>query len=396
MEILTRNNYESFYKIATVDSSNKEKNQAQVVLDGVNDQVLINGLILDLQSSRGGTIMVGAGQLYTSGQIILDGKGSTSTPTVNLIGAGNQATIINCQVDTDGILCRNAFNGKVEGFGVNVLGTGCGFEIKGGDSASNYNGVGIRGCYNSEFNNITVKGDSYGHTGIGIKLGNPFRSIFNNIECFGVGNGMRIYAQSDQFDAGDCIFNRLFMEIIGGAGRYAYLLDSDVPNTSTSFVGKVNKCIFNSIQGFAQTDGSVGLKLDGKWAVQNNTFDKIALQNFQTVIDNVSSNFNEFKMDYCTTWAGPSPLPNQKIIKSGVKAVKNMYSGNSAYIDQAISYIEDNSTSLATRNIYKQLAFDTGPNANISYSGTLYTQIMQSVVTNTYGGTIDPVYNASL
>jgi hypothetical protein len=394
IEFLPRNNFESFYKVATVDATNKEKDEAQVVLDGVNDQIKINELIQNLQSSRGGTIMVGAGKLYTSGQIIIDGKGSTSTPTINLIGTGNQSTIINCQIDTDGIICRNAFNGKVEGFGFEVDGTSTGFEVKGGNENGNFSGVGIRGCYNSEFRNLTVKGADT-HTGVGIKLGNHFRSVFDNIEGFNLKNGMRVYAQSDLFNPGDCTFGRLFMEVQGGAGTYAYLIDSDVPNSSTTFVGQINQCLFNSLQGVAQSDGATGLKLDGKWAVQNNTFGKIGLQEFQTVIDNVSSDSNEFKMDYCTTWTGSSPLPNQKMIKSGIKATKNVYEGNNAFIDQAITYIEDNSQSLATRNIYEKLSFEAGTNANIGYSGTSYTQITQSMVTNISGGTVDPAYNAS-
>lgn len=395
IQFLPRNNYQDLYRVATVDSTTKEKNDADIALDGINDQIKINELVINLQSSRGGTIMIGAGQLYTSSHIKIDGKGSTNTPTVNLIGAGTQATIINCSSDTNGILLMNAYSGECSGFGVNVSGSGVGFEVKAGDENGIFSGVGIRGCYNAEIKNITVKSDTP-NTSLAFKLGNPFRSTFANLEGFGTYQGMRIYAQDDTFNGGDCKFDRLFMEIMGGAGSYAYCLDSDVLNTSTSFVGQINQCQFNIMQGFAQSDGGTGLKLTGKWAIQNNTFNQISLQQFKTIIDNQSSNSCRFNLDYCSNWTGANPLPNQAGIRSGVEAVKNVYTGNSGFVNQAVMYIEDNSQSLATRNIYQRLRLEAGPLANITYSGTAFTQITQSMVSNANGGTVDPIYNPSM
>lgn len=217
------------YIVAANGTDSKWTDVADYTCDGTADDVQIQAAI-DAVKTAGGTVLLSPGTFVCAAAIVIDGAGGADTVTVSLIGQGNETTILDMANNIDGIQLTDDPKVNIYDLQIQVLGTGDGIQATA--DATVY-----RGFWNSHFKNIYIRGDFSTHSGWALNFENPFRSLFENIEANGVGNGIRLVATNSAFNPGNCLFMRCFMDLsqANGIGYLLYTPDGG---------GQFNICTF--------------------------------------------------------------------------------------------------------------------------------------------------------
>jgi hypothetical protein len=162
------------------------------------------------------------------------------------------------------------------------------------DNAGHSNNVSF---WHSSFRNLRINGGfASTDTVWGMELGMPWRSTFENIEIEGCRNGIKVINNATMQNAGDCVFSRFFVEIVG-TGGYALYVDS--------IDGNMNQNTWIDFEAGANSTGCTGIYLGGTAGTASQRFiGNLNLEQFQTLINVANGNSNVFDCNYITCDTG--------------------------------------------------------------------------------------------
>jgi hypothetical protein len=241
------------YTVAANDASDRDKAVADYVCDGTADNVEIQAAIDAVEANGGGTVLLSEGTFAIATGLTIQGTSNSDSYNITLKGQGNETTKLNGANNVDVITLSNIPKVHISDIQIGVLGTGDGIV------ATAYGSSPYRSFWNSSFKNIYVRGDFSGHSGWAFYLENPFRSVFENIEANGVGNGIHLRSTNSNFNPGNLLFKRCFVDLsqANGIGYQLYTVDGG---------GQFNICTFiqcEAIDSEATSTTSVGWHFRG-------------------------------------------------------------------------------------------------------------------------------------
>jgi hypothetical protein len=262
--------------VAAVDAPADVIAGADYTCDGTADDVQIQAA-LTAAASSGKRVQLSMGHFTLAAQINLDGADDVDIEgDIYLRGCGPSNTILTAASGaTAGIMIRKVAKVHISDLRVEVGGATHGFA----SVATLTAGAGYRSFWLSSFKNLQVVGPFDGsHSGYGFHFDNPFRSVFENLECAGIGNGVRLYSTSNNFNPGDCTFTRCFMDLFGNT-RFGYKIESTVAS------GVVNQIEFSMVEAIASGTGCTGIYLGGTGPVTHIKFHGVNLEQFDTLVN---------------------------------------------------------------------------------------------------------------
>ena len=307
--------------VVAADAPAGEAARGDYVCDGAADDVQILAAIADVQAmsggvpTRSGRVLLSQGTFVLSNRIVIDGGGDVNVEhNVMLQGAGESATVIDATAGSlvSGIHLTGSCKVHLSDFRVLVDGATHGISSAGELTAAAV----YRSFWQSSFRNLTIAGDWEAHTGYGFHLGSPFRSVFENIEVGGCGNGFRLFSESDNFNPGDCTFQRIFCDIVGN-GHRAFSIES------TKVDGNMNQIEFSMCEAITDGTGCTGIYLGGSGAtpgpVNHCKFHGINLEQFDTCFEVNNGEGNQIDGNYWEL----GPGSGLTLIKFGDNAINN-------------------------------------------------------------------------
>src|SRR4051794_28111672 len=167
----------STWVVAATDSSAADKAAADYVCDGTADNSEIQSAINAAQSNNGGTVLLAKGTYNIARTVIIAGNDDPDDPDpVQLRGVSQLTTYLNGARDVDVLSLRNCAQAHLSDLTIKIAGRGSGLV------ATNPGATSGRTFSESSFRNLHVDGGfGTGNTGWGIKMTNPFRSVFENL-----------------------------------------------------------------------------------------------------------------------------------------------------------------------------------------------------------------------
>lgn len=284
------------YYVAASNASTAEKAKATVVCDGTADNIEIQAAITACKGV--GIVQLSAGTFNLSGQLTISGDNNVDVEAdQHLYGAGASNTLLNVASGlASGLNITACAKVHLAHFRLYVSGATHGIS-------SAYSGVsasGYRSFWGSSFKNIQVIGPWDGsHTGYAFHLGSFFRSTFENLEAGGIGNGIRIFSENANFNPGDSVFTRCFMDLMG-ANRRAYSLESTVTNST------LNQLEFVMCEAIASGTGCTGIYLGGTESVNYTHWRGVNLEQLDTLVHLNNAEGNSFDLNYVQLRDGAS------------------------------------------------------------------------------------------
>lgn len=264
---------------------------AQYVCDGIADQVQIQQALDDARDHGGGEVQLTVGDFNLAAPLSVEGTDDVDVEIgIALRGQGARATQLVAGAGlTSAIHLTKVVRVQLESFGITIDGATDGIT----SSTTNGASSGHRSFWNSSFKNLQVYGPwDGGHTGRAINMGSPFRSVFENVEIGGVGNGVRMYSEHADFNPGDCTMERVFVELVGNNG-IAYDIES------TTADGVMNQIEFEMCEAIANGTGCTGIRLGGGIGPVHHTHWRgINLEQFDKLIDLQRGGGNTFRLNY--------------------------------------------------------------------------------------------------
>lgn len=306
--------------VATADSPANWKAVARFVCDGVADDVELQLAINESLAAGGGSILLAPGTFAVSQTLQVVGVDDVDAQiTLFILGTGkNSSTLVGAE-DTDVIHLGQIIKVSFHDFGIDVHGSGSGITSQASASAVQ------RSFWDSAFINLHIGGDWATHTGWAMNLGSPFRSIFENIEIGGVGNGIRLYSEYDVFNPGDCVFTRVFVELASSGPGIAYQLDSPTG------LGSVNQINFNMCEAIAGMAGCTGIQLIGATGSNFNRFWGTNMEQMLISVDVQTGEGNIFELDYT------QPTDGGTFFHCGATTQNNVFSSVDAFVEAPVS-----------------------------------------------------------
>ncbi|MGW4728840.1 SGNH/GDSL hydrolase family protein [Streptomyces shenzhenensis] len=275
---------------------------ATYVCDGIADQVQIQQAIDAARDHGGGVVQLTVGDYNLTAPLSIEGTDDVDVEIgVILWGQGARATMLKGGPGLTSVIHLT----KV----VRVQLCDIGLDIAGGThgiTSATTNGAssGHRSFWNSAFKNVQINGPWDGsHTGWAINLGSPFRSVFENLEIGGVGNGIRQYSEHADFNPGDCTFNRVFVELVGD-NKLAYEIES------TTADGVMNQIEFTMCETIANGTGCTGIRLAGAggWGTSHTHWRGVNLEGFDRLVHVERGSSNTFRLNHVSLRSGASGL----------------------------------------------------------------------------------------
>lgn len=344
--------------VASAGASAREKARADYVCDGTADQVQIQAAIAAAQAEGGGIVQLSPGNFNIAATITINGTLSENDPkTVTLLGCGAQVTELTAAVNTIGITISNWAQVNLADFGMFISGSGIGIKSVGVNNVANSNNVSF---WHSSFRNLRVNGGFVTTDTVwAMELGMPWRSTFENIEVEGCRNGIKIINNATMQNAGDCVFSRFFVEIVG-TGGYALYVDS--------VDGNMNQNTWLDFEAGAGSTGCTGIYLGGTVGTASQKFiGNLNLEQFQTLINVANGNSNEFNCNYITCDTGGA---TNKGFVTGSNSYNNTF--RAAYFNIAASdsvkVIEDGNTTSNAPNIFERIRLENNTAGTVTYS----------------------------
>ncbi|MEW2451183.1 hypothetical protein AB0896_27120 [Streptomyces parvulus] len=274
---------------------------AAYVCDGIADQEEIQAALDDARDNGGGEIQLTVGDYNLTAPLSVEGTDDVDVE-IGIIVRGQGARITRLVAGagiTAAIHLTKVVRVMFDSFGITVDGATDGIT----SATTNGPSSGHRSFWNSSFKNLQVEGPwDGGHTGWAINMGSPFRSVFENLEIGGVGNGVRMYSEHADFNPGDLTFERCFVELVGNGG-VAYKVES------TTADGVMNQMEFEMVEAIANGTGCTGIEIGGGVGPVHHTHWRgVNLEQFDKLINVVRGGGNTFRCNYVELRAGVTGL----------------------------------------------------------------------------------------
>lgn len=361
------------------NASAREKARADYLCDGIADQVQIQQAIDAVQAEGGGIVQLSPGGFNLAATLTLNGTLDENNPkTVSLYGCGAQVTELTVAANTVGITISNWAQVNLADFGMFISGSGIGIKSIGVNNVANSNNVSF---WHSSFRNLRINGGFVATDTVwGMELGMPWRSVFENIEVEGCRNGIKVINNATMQNAGDCVFNRFFVEIVG-AGGYALYIDS--------VDGNMNQNTWIDFEAGAGTgrSGNTGIWLGGTAGTASQKFiGNLNLERFATLINVANGNSNLFDANYITCEGVGA---TNKGFVTGTNSYNNTF--RSAYFNIAtndtVKVIEDANTTSNAPNIFERIRLENNTGGTVTYS-TSSSTVLRDITTFNTGNAI--------
>jgi hypothetical protein len=345
------------YVVAS-NASAREKARADYVCDGVADQVQIQAAIDAAKAEGGGVVQLSPGNFNITATITVNGNLDENDPrTITLKGCGQQVTELTVAANVVGITISNWAQVHLEKFGLFISGAGIGIKSVGVNNVANSNNVSF---WHSSFRDLRINGGFIATDTVwGMELGMPWRSSFENIEIEGCRNGIKIINNATMQNAGDCVFDRFFVEIVG-TGGYALYIDS--------IDGNMNQNTWIDFEAGANSTGCTGIYLGGTAGTSSQRFiGNLNLEQFQTLINVANGNSNVFEGNYLTADTGQA---GNKAFVTGATAYNNRFSSSWLQVGtgDALKIIEDGNTNDSIPNFFERICIHNATGGTITWS----------------------------
>ncbi|HEY9370450.1 hypothetical protein [Streptomyces sp.] len=342
---------------------------AAYLCDGTADQVQIQQAIDDAQDEGGGIVQLSVGDFNLAAPVSIQGTANVDDPlTVILRGCGKNATTLKPASGQNGILIGNWAQFHLEDLGVVIQGASSGIVSTSTTTTTTLS------FWDSSMRNIRISG-SYTptNTGWAMDMAMPWRSTFDNIEIQGTRNGIRITNNSANQNAGDCTFNRFFVEIVGTGGYALYIESID---------GNMNQNQWNMFEAGANSTGCTGIWLGGAVGTASQRFYGLNLEQFQTCINVANGESNVFDCNYVTCDSGQA---GNKMFVCGTNSYNNTFRAMWVNIDSAgaLQIIEDLNTTSNTPNIFERIRVENNPTGTVTYTKSSSTVFRDITTFNT-------------
>lgn len=359
--------------VASVGASAAIKAAADYVCDGTADQVQIQAAIDAAQAEGGGIVQLSPGGFNLTSTVTVNGTLDENNPkTVTILGCGAQVTELTAASGVNAFTISNWAQINLADLGIFISGAGIGIKSVGVDNASHSNNVSF---WHSSFRNLRINGGFVTTDTVwGMELGMPWRSTFENIEIEGCRNGIKIINNATMQNAGDCVFSRFFVEIVG-TGGYALYVDS--------VDGNMNQNTWIDFEAGANSTGCTGIYLGGTAGTASQRFiGNLNLEQFQTLINVANGNSNVFDCNYVTCDTGGA---TNKGFVAGSGSYNNTF--RSAYFNIAASdsvkVIEDANTTSNAPNIFERIRLENNTGGTVTYSTSSSTVLRDITTFNT-------------
>ncbi|WP_329032268.1 SGNH/GDSL hydrolase family protein [Streptomyces sp. NBC_01725] len=265
---------------------------ATYVCDGIADQVQIQAALDDARDNGGGEVQLTVGDFHLSAPLSIEGTDDVDTEIgIALRGQGARATMLTAGDGlTSAVHLTKVVRVVLESLGLTIDGATDGITSATTNGATS----GHRSFWNSSFKNLQINGPWSGdHTGWAINLGSPFRSVFENIEIGGVGNGVRFYSEHEDFNPGDCTVERVFVELVGDGGT-AYMIES------TTADGVMNQLEMEMCEALANGEGCTGIHIAGAggWGTAHTSWRGVNLEQFDRLLHVEYGSSNSFRFNH--------------------------------------------------------------------------------------------------
>jgi lysophospholipase L1-like esterase len=364
--------------VASATAPSDVRAAAQYVCDGVADQVQINQALDDARDNGGGVIQLTVGDFNLTGQLSVEGTDDVDVEIgIELRGQGARATMLNAGSGLASVInLTKVVRVHLRDFGITIGGATHGIT----SSTTNGADSGHRSFWNSSFKNLQINGPWNGsHTGWAINMGSPFRSVFENIEVGGVGNGLRFYSEHADFNPGDSTVERVFVELVGNNGT-AYKVES------TTAAGVMNQIEFEMCEAIANGTGCTGVHIAGVggWGTSHTHWRGINLEQFDKLLHVEYGSSNTFRLNHVNLRSGATGLT---AFTFGANAFNNtvehgglLYATNSCKL-----YSDANTLEPAAPN--KVLNSRVYGDANVKVTGSINpagTTVRRGLIGNTY------------
>ena len=357
------------------NASAREKARADYLCDGIADQVQIQAAIDAVQAEGGGIVQLSPGGFNIAATIEINGTLDENDPrTVTLKGCGQQVTELTVASGVTGITISDWAQVHLEKLCLFISGAGIGIKSIGVNDVGDNNNVSF---WHSSFRDLRINGGfNASATTWGMELGMPWRSVFENIEIEGCRNGIKIINDATMQNAGDCVFSRFFVEIVG-AGGYALYVDS--------IDGNMNQNTWVDFEAGAGTgrSGNTGIWLGGTAGTASQRFiGNLNLERFATLINVANGNSNVFDANYITCEGVGA---TNKGFVTGTNSYNNTF--RSAYFNIAsgdtVKVIEDANTTSNAPNIFERIRLENNTSGTVTYSKTTSTVFRDITTFNT-------------
>lgn len=312
--------------VVSAQAGPDEQARADYVCDGVADDVQIQAALDAVLTEGRGEVLLSAGTFNLAAPIRLEGADDVDAEAdIRFRGMGprNTTLVVGAGL-TSGVHLSKVVRAHLSDFGVTVSGTSHGIS----SNTTNAVASGHRSFWHSSFKNLQLNGPWDGtHTGWGMHLGSPFRSIIENVEMGGVGNGLRMFSEDPDFNPGDCVVQRMFVETYGD-NTTAYEV------ASTTETGVMNQIEFTMIEAIANGVGSTGIRITGVggWGTTHCHFRGVNLEQFDKLLDLDYGADNTFRFNHINLRSGAAGLTaytfgansfNNRVEHTGLLYVEN-------------------------------------------------------------------------
>lgn len=342
------------------------------VCDGVADQMEIQAALNDARDNGGGIVQLTVGEYSLTAPLSIEGADDVDVEVgIILMGQGARATMLTAAAGlTSAIHLTKVVRVQLLDLGLTVGGATHGISSATTNGASS----GHRSFWNSSFKNLQINGPWDGsHTGWAMNLGSPFRSVFENVEIGGVGNGIRMYSEHADFNPGDCTVTRCFIELFGDNG-VAYRVESPA--------GTMNQVNWSMAEAIANGTGCTGILIDGN----SQRFWGSNLEQFDTLVEVASGESNVVELNYVTCRDGG--LANRAFV-CGASAYNNRLGAkflNVAAGDDLVA-IADASTVPEAPNIFEGIRIEANAGSSTTYTAADST-VLRDITAFLDGGTV--------
>ncbi|MFF3928554.1 hypothetical protein [Streptomyces hirsutus] len=309
---------------------------AQYVCDGIADQVQIQAALNDARDNGGGEVQLTVGQFNLTAPLSIEGTDDVDVEIgIALRGQGARATMLTAGPGLASVIhLTKVVRVHLADLGITVGGATHGITSATTNGASS----GHRSFWNSSFKNLQVNGPWDGsHTGWAINMGSPFRSVFENVEVGGTGNGLRFYSEHADFNPGDCTVERVFVDLAGDGGT-AYKIES------TTAFGVMNQIEFEMCEAIASGTGCTGIHITGVggWGTSHTHWRGVNLEQFDKLIDVEYGSANTFRFNHVNLRSG---TPGLTAFTFGANSFNNsILSTGLVYVTDACQLYADGNT----------------------------------------------------
>jgi hypothetical protein len=361
----------SFYRLVAASNAPAEvQAKAQYVCDGVADNVQIQAAIDAAKADGGGIVQLSGGQFNLAAALNISGNtDEDDADSITLRGVGQQATILKPVINVDGINLNSWCVVNLADLAIVAAGTGSCIT-----STATLSGNEVS-FWHSSFRDLRLNGylGAGSTSGWGMDLAMPWRSTFDNIEVEGMANGVRLSNQGSVQNAGDCVFSRMFIEIVGNNHTAIHI---------TGTGNNLNQNNWSMVEIGANGTGCTGILIDGTDPVSSQRFWGLNAEQFQTTINVAKGDSCVFDCNYVT---GDSGDAANKMFVCADGSYNNTFSAKKVNIDSAgtLKVIEDNNDTSNAPNIFERIRIENNATGTVTFTKRTNTVLRDITTFNT-------------